>query len=1065
MTERDHYDYFLNYETIPEALSLYEDSDRPAILCAGESVSYRELIAQAKKLALAFKASGLGKGGRVMVTMDRGIPLVTAMLGILYAGASYVIANPDWPKERLEHIRRDSRAFALLDEKQFAALRAKAENMDLARETPGKFGGQPGELSGEDGSFCLPFLRGEDECAVYYTSGSTGQPKGCVLHHRTLYHFAMPLKQNMYARKIMEDCERCLCVLSFAFVASAFELFTVLLCGKTLLLATEEERRDPFLMGARIRSGRAQELLMTPSQALVALADEGFARSLRDIRCFALIGETPSRPLLRELEALQAGCVLQTFGTSETAMVAGCPISSRGSVPIGEPTYGARLYVLSPDGRQVSAGETGELCVGGVPAQYGYYADMPELTGQKYTEKEGLGRIFHTGDRARLYADGSICVLGRMDNMRKLHGQRIELEEVERALELFPGIRRAAADIRGEEPESALFAWYITDETLSPKAEERVLQTKTGASGSADGGSGASPGDEEKRILDFLRKKLPCYMIPKRLQEVAAFPLSRSGKLLRRKLPDIEAVRENDLPPETMEEELLCRLFEQILHLDRVGRRESFFALGGDSMLAMLLLTSLRKETGKSLSYSDLFQNPEPALLARLISKHKQTAEETQALSQAPPSGPAPGLSAQAPPSGPAPGLSAQTMPGIRPLPREIEELLEREGAEAVFPAELATLRFYFLEQMGVARNWKPRLKLRSELERSFSGEAIRERVEALTRRHPMLRSRFVMDRAGKLWQLFLRQKENPVWYRDLSHMDDRARENYISGFFNVMEEAGDAFQVACFPTGGDHCTLLLQIDHSLADGFSCARILNELASEGKEEPDRFYEYRKKRLCQGEDFPDELRAYYRGYEGSRGGRGRMLAEERSSVLRTILLNREQTEQLLRMCGRRNLTLASFVNYCYGQCLLSMTNRRELLLVYTFSGRDPAFEGSDVIIGNLVCPMPVRIRADMTYEEFGQGLMIPWKYPYITDTKEYRELFHYELDSGIVSRNYPPFHESVLSWTDFPDQTLRGHCLELREGRLMIMLSGMEEKRLDALRDMLSGMLTEAASQG
>lgn len=484
-TELEKYGYFLNFHTIPDALTLYADSGKTAVVSGGESITYRELISGAQKLALALRSEGVKRGDRVLLALERSTSSIVALLGILYAGAAYIAVQRSWPKERLDYICKDSNADFLLDEQALERLQRKC-------------------CEG-----ALPQLRGEDEFAVYYTSGSTGVPKGCVTHHQTFFHFAVPVRQNTYASEIMEHCERCASMINFAYIGSIWDISITLLCGKTLVLATEAERMNSTLLARRIYEERCDALNMPPSQLLSYSMDPSFRNGIRNVRCFAMGGEALTQTALRWLRELSDGRFFLVYGASEIGAVAEASLTFQKPVSIGNPVYGAKLYLLDSAGHPVAEGDEGEICVGGIPAALGYYIGNDALTARKYSESGELGRIYHTGDRGIVCEDGTIRLIGRMDNMKKLHAQRIELQEIEQCLEGFPGIQRAAADIRGDEPDAKLLAWYIAEKPLAAE-----------------------------QIRAYLKQKLPAYMIPARMKQVEAFPLNQNGKLDRSVLPD-----------------------------------------------------------------------------------------------------------------------------------------------------------------------------------------------------------------------------------------------------------------------------------------------------------------------------------------------------------------------------------------------------------------------------------------------------------------------------------------------------------------------------------------------
>lgn len=982
---------FLHCQTIPEALAaLYADIDRTAIICGEESITYRRLIADAKKLAISLRGAGVNRGDRILVNLSWGITPILSILAILYAGASYIVADKSWPQERLSFVLRDSNVKLVLDDDRLRALQSL-------------------NSKGE-----MPVLRGEDEFAVYYTSGSTGQPKGCVLHHQTFYHLVRPLKENIHARVTMERCERVFFDGVLFFVGPCADIFVTLVCGKTLILATKEELRDPERAAERMLREGVDAIGVTPSILASRLPIEAFRKACRSVKRVLLGGEAPDAASLKELSDMTDGCILNTYGATEVLTVTADFASAQEEIRIGHAVEGARLLVLSPDGGPVPPEAEGEICIGGVPAQLGCYLGDPQLTAQKYTQYENLGRVYHTGDRGIRHADGTVSVLGRADNMKKIHGRRVELEEIERCLESVPGIIRAAADLRGKEPNAALCAWYIAETPL-----------------------------EEETVREILSSKLPAYMVPQRMQAVEEFPQNRHGKLDRSALPEIAAKAALFVPPESDREAEICAAFSEVLTVEPVGRNSNFFHLGGDSLRAASLLPLLRKKTGERYSFLNLFQNPTPAKLARV----RTESAGRDRLSQ------------------------KETIPGERfALPAQMKELAAQETVEAIYPADLSTSWLAVLERIAPKNLGGVYTHMRADLKRSFTRPEIQDRVNRLIARHPALRSYCEADAQGRFWQIFLKRRKTPVWYRDLRHLEKEAQDRYLSGFFRVMEEEAPPLQTGCFLLSEDRCSLLLRVNHSLADGLSLVILLNELAGEDvRTETDAFYEYRERQLRLGAVFPDELRDYYSSLGGEAyrtPGAMAWDADVLKGIQGKIVLTKEQTQQLLAQCGRKEWTVSEYVEYCFGKALLTVLNKPEVWYFHSFSGRDPEFEPAGGIVGNLARNVPICIREDMTEETFSKGYLLPWSHPYALETEEYRALRPYQLKYGIVSRIFPAFCDAIGFPSDCPDSPGRINHFRIEDGRLQIELFAdrdqMEEAEMAALEDAFTRFLLREA---
>ena len=369
----------------------------------------------------------------------------------------------------------------------------------------------------------------------------------------------------------------------------------------------------------------------------------------------------------------------------------------------------------------------------------------------------------------------------------------------------------------------------------------------------------------------------------------------------------------------------------------------------------------------------------------------------------------------------------------------------ESDRIEKIMPADAASGLYLFLQESESAYTKGLVFRLRIRLGRSYPKEEFERRICILTARHPVLRSVFVQDEKGISWQVFYRGMDVPVWYRDLCRISEKAREGYLSGFFQVMNENQSPFQAACFLTGENSCELLLRLTHTHVDGMSVRLLINELAADADpDKKDAFYEYREKRLASRVIFPAELKEYYASF-GERMRLPSVSYKNMQKVIRQeILLTREETAILKQYCGNLGISFSAYVQYCFGRGLLAAMGRKEVWFSQLFSGRDVPCCHESSTLGNLFYTMPVYLEEGMTVQNFTDGLMKPWKYPYVTDTPEYQRLNRHTIENGLISRMFPPFHKNVISCIDEEGEGNIGHYMEQKDGKLKIIFRYYED---------------------
>jgi amino acid adenylation domain-containing protein len=574
---------------------------------AGEArLTYGELDARADRLARHLRRLGVDPESRVGLAVERSPEMLVGMLGVLKAGGAYVPLDPAYPHDRLSYMLEDSRARVLLTQGHLAGRipTGEARVVLLDWEETEKPGPEPVTVQPENAAY------------VIYTSGSTGRPKGVVVAHRSIAAYARTAR-GYYA---IRPADRMLQFGSISFDTSAEEIYPTLIAGATLVL-----RPDDMALSMSRFLGELDRLGITVLTMQTAFWHEivaGLVDGLelpRSLRLLAFGGEEALFDRLADWR-LRVGPevrLVNTYGPTEATIVSTYrelaspePVALDTEVPIGRAIPGARTYVLDRRLEPVLAGVNGELMIGGVGLARGYL-ERPDLTAERFIPDPYSGvpgaRLYRSGDLARFRPDGDLLFAGRADRQLKLRGYRIEPGEIEAALRQHPALRDAVAGLRGRDDAKRLVAWVVPGE-----------------------GQEAPPAAE---LRAFLRDRLPEPMVPAVILAVAGLPLTPSGKLDRRALPEPAGVRP-DLPgyvePSTALERTVAGIFRDLLHVDRVGRNDNFFDLGGHSLLVVRAHQRLREALGREIPVVDLFRFPTVALLSRHLGSGEEEKPQFQ---------------------------------------------------------------------------------------------------------------------------------------------------------------------------------------------------------------------------------------------------------------------------------------------------------------------------------------------------------------------------------------------------------------------------------------------------
>jgi amino acid adenylation domain-containing protein len=549
--------------------------DEVAVADKQQQLTYCELNRRANQLAHYLIGAGVKAEGRVGVCMPPSTEMITAVLAVLKAGATYVPIDPAYPAVRLALIVEDAAVGVLLTQSNIAASlpnKGSHRTVLLDRDSAAIAGCTEG----------APQVSVDSKNAAYviYTSGSTGQPKGVQCSHRGV----MNLLEDFQRRQPLKAGDRCSVWTSLSFDVSVYEIFSSLLFGGTLELVPEELRADGQKMTDWLNAQHIQSAYIPPF--MLDTLCEWAARNPGKLRLKRLlVGVEPIKHnLLALLAELIPGLkVINGYGPTEASICATLYEVTAGNAdgqptPIGKPVANGQAYVLDKQHRPMPMGMTGELYLSGEGLARGYF-NRPDLTAERFVPDPfsvvGGGRMYRTGDLVKWRTDGNLSFIGRADHQVKLRGYRIELGEIENVLQAHGKINQAVALLWKDDSSRDCLTGYVIR-----AAGVETLETS--------------------EVRNWLKERLPEYMVPGTIVEMKEFPLNPSGKIDRKRLPKpVIEVSKNYAGPRNPAEEILCAMWQDVLKVTRVGIHDNFFELGGHSLLATQMISRVPGAFGK----------------------------------------------------------------------------------------------------------------------------------------------------------------------------------------------------------------------------------------------------------------------------------------------------------------------------------------------------------------------------------------------------------------------------------------------------------------------------------
>ncbi|MFN6466411.1 MAG: non-ribosomal peptide synthetase, partial [Nostoc sp. DedVER02] len=568
-----------------------------AVEFENQQLTYQQLNCRANQLAHYLKSLGVSADVLLGICVERSLDMVVGLLGILKAGGAYVPLDPNYPQERLAFMLEDAQVSVLLTQYSLLDRLPQHQAKLVCLDTDWQMISQ----SSEDN--LISDVQATNLAYVIYTSGSTGKPKGVALNQLALCNLILWQLQN----NTISTGAKTLQFAPISFDVSFQEMFTTWFSGGTLFLITEELRRDTSALLGFLQE-KAVERLFVPFVALQQLAEIAVGSELVNshLREIITAGEQLQiTPAISQWLSKLTDCTLHNhYGPSESHVIITFTLNNSVEAwpllpPIGRPIANTQIYILDKYLQPVPVGVAGELHIGGVSLARGYL-NRAELTQQRFIPNpfstDPDSRLYKTGDLARYLPDGNIEYLGRIDNQVKVRGFRIELGEVEAVLSQHGDVEGCCIIAREDTPgDKRLVAYVVAHQHCTPTINE---------------------------LRQFLKAKLPDYMVPSAFVMLESMPLTPSGKVDRRALPVPDLHSSNSdkyVAPRNQVELELTRIWSRILKVDKVGVKDNFFDLGGHSLLTPYLMAQIKKQFDKDIAIASLYQNPTIEQLATIV--------------------------------------------------------------------------------------------------------------------------------------------------------------------------------------------------------------------------------------------------------------------------------------------------------------------------------------------------------------------------------------------------------------------------------------------------------------
>ncbi|MFS0517035.1 amino acid adenylation domain-containing protein [Nostoc sp. UIC 10607] len=757
-------DYFQN-KCIHQLFEEQVDStpDAVAVVFENQQLTYQQLNCRANQLAHYLQSLGVGENVLVGLCVERSLEMVVGLLGILKAGGAYLPLDPEYPAERLSFMLKDTQVKVLLTQEKLVESLPQHQACVVCLDTDWH------SISQANQDNLNSKVSPENLSYVIYTSGSTGTPKGVAVTHQAVNRLVL---NTNYIQLTADECVAQ--AANIAFDAATFEIWGALLSGAKLVIITKSVLLIPEEFAVNIREHQVSVLFLTTAlfNQLASVVPQAFS-SLR----YLLFGGEAVDPKW-VLEVLDKGApqhLLHVYGPTENTTFSSWYLvedlaTTATTIPIGRAIANTQIYILDQNLQPVPVGVPGEIYLGGAGLAQGYF-NRPELTKEKFIPNPfDNSKLYKTGDLAHYLADGNIEYLGRIDNQVKIRGFRIELSEIEVVLSQHGDVQVSCVIVREDTPgDKRLVAYVVAHQDCKPTISE---------------------------LREFLKAKLPDYMVPNAIVILESLPLTPNGKVDRRALPipDLHSEQQDKfVAPRNPVEEMLALLWTQVLKVELLSIHDNFFELGGHSLLATQLVSRIRNVFKVELPLRELFARATVAELAQSI---RQLQQQDLELSERP------------------------ILPKVR---------------DAELPLSYAQQRLWFLDQFEPNSAFY-NIPMALRLVGNLNQPALEQSLLEIIHRHEALRTNFItVD--GKPSQIIQTQTNWTVSVIDLKSLSTTDQE--ITSQELARQQAIEPFDLAngalirttLLVLSETEHILLVCMHHVVSDGWSMAVFVQELAA------------------------------------------------------------------------------------------------------------------------------------------------------------------------------------------------------------------------------------------